>query len=142
MEQIDIFELIMPSYKINKPIRLIELFAGIGSQIKSFKKLQKKYGFELESYKVIEFDKYAIASYNAINGTDFKPMDITKITADDLNIFNTNVYEYILTYSFPCQDLSLAGKQRGMKKGSKTRSGLLWEVERLLNECSELPQIL
>lgn len=69
-------------------------------------------------------------------------MDITKITADDLNIFNTNVYEYILTYSFPCQDLSLAGKQRGMKKGSKTRSGLLWEVERLLNECSELPQIL
>lgn len=142
MEQIDIFELIMPSYKINKPIRLIELFAGIGSQIKSFKKLQKKYGFELESYKVIEFDKYAIASYNAINGTDFKPMDITKITADDLNIFNTNVYEYILTYSFPCQDLSLAGKQRGMKKGSKTRSGLLWEVERLLDECSELPQIL
>lgn len=142
MEQIDIFELIMPSYKINKPIRLIELFAGIGSQIKSFKKLQKKYGFKLESYKVIEFDKYAIASYNAINGTDFKPMDITKITADDLNIFNTNVYEYILTYSFPCQDLSLAGKQRGMKKGSKTRSGLLWEVERLLDECSELPQIL
>lgn len=42
MEQIDIFELIMPSYKINKPIRLIELFAGIGSQIKSFKKTAEK----------------------------------------------------------------------------------------------------
>lgn len=41
-----------------------------------------------------------------------------------------------------CQDLSVAGKQKGMTKGSGTRSGLLWEVERLLNECSELPQVL
>ena len=47
-----------------------------------------------------------------------------------------------MTYSFPCQDLSVAGKMRGMTKGSNTRSGLLWEVERLLNECNELPQIL
>ena len=47
-----------------------------------------------------------------------------------------------MTYSFPCQDLSLAGKQKGMAKGENTRSGLLWEVERLLNECEELPQIL
>ena len=41
-----------------------------------------------------------------------------------------------------CQDLSVAGKQAGMKKGSGTRSGLLWEVERLLNECDNLPQVL
>lgn len=47
-----------------------------------------------------------------------------------------------MTYSFPCQDLSLAGKQRGMTKGSNTRSGLLWEVERLLTELDELPQLL
>lgn len=48
-----------------------------------------------------------------------------------------------MTYSFPCQDLSLAGKQKGMTKGSHTRSGLLWEVERILDECNgELPQIL
>jgi len=47
-----------------------------------------------------------------------------------------------MTYSFPCQDLSAAGKQRGMEKGSGTRSGLLWEVERLLTECKEKPQIL
>ena len=36
----------------------------------------------------------------------------------------------------------MAGRQAGMTKGSSTRSGLLWEVERLLNECDELPQIL
>lgn len=47
-----------------------------------------------------------------------------------------------MTYSFPCQDLSLAGKQRGMARGDNTRSSLLWEVERLLNECAELPQVL
>lgn len=68
--QFDIFEFLMPKYKITKPIRLIELFAGIGSQVKSLKKLQKKYKFELEEYRIVEFDKYAISSYNAINGTD------------------------------------------------------------------------
>lgn len=48
-----------------------------------------------------------------------------------------------MCYSFPCQDLSLAGKGKGMSKGTGTRSGLLWEVERILNECGqELPQIL
>lgn len=47
-----------------------------------------------------------------------------------------------MTYSFPCQDLSLAGKQKGMSKGGNTRSGLLWEVERLINEFNELPQVL
>ena len=42
-----------------------------------------------------------------------------------------------------CQDLSLAGLQKGMSKGSSTRSGLLWEVERLLDECNgNLPQVL
>ena len=41
-----------------------------------------------------------------------------------------------------CQDLSNAGLGKGMAKGSGTRSGLLWEVERLLDECKELPQVL
>lgn len=54
-------------------------------------------------------------------------------------------YCYILTYSFPCQDLSLAGKGKGMGKGSGTRSGLLWEVERILRELKargQLPHVL
>jgi len=124
--------------KIDKPIQLIELFAGIGSQAKALERL----GANFEHYRICEFDKYAIKSYNAIHGTDFVTSDITKITASDLGIVDTDQYCYILTYSFPCQDLSLAGKQKGMAKGENTRSGLLWEVERLLNECDELPQIL
>ena len=65
--------------------------------------------------------------------------------AKDLDICDTENYDYIMTYSFPCQDLSLAGLQKGMEKGSSTRSGLLWQVERILEECYELgnmPQIL
>jgi DNA (cytosine-5)-methyltransferase 1 len=64
------------------------------------------------------------------------------LKGSDLEIVDTDKCCYILTYSFPFQDLSLAGKGKGMAKGGGTRSGLLWEVERLLNECSELPQIL
>lgn len=127
-----------PPLKIDKPLRLIELFAGIGAQAKALENL----GVPFEHYRICEFDKYAVKSYNAVHGTDFEPSDITKITADDLGITDTEHYCYLMTYSFPCQDLSNAGKQRGMTKGSGTRSGLLWEVERLLNECEELPQIL
>ena len=121
-----------------KPLRLIELFAGIGAQAKALTNLGIKY----EHWGVCEWDKYAIQSYNAVHGTNFNTSDITKLTAKDLNIVDTEHYNYLVTYSFPCQDLSNAGKGRGMEKGSGTRSGLLWEVERLLNECTELPQVL
>lgn len=122
----------------NRPIRLIECFAGIGSQAKALKNI----GVDFEHWRVCEFDKHAINSYNAVHGTDFATSDITQITANDLDITDTDHFTYLLTYSFPCQDLSNAGKGRGMEKGSGTRSGLLWEVERLLNECDELPQVL
>lgn len=69
-------------------------------------------------------------------------VSICNINGDDLEIVDTDKYEYIMTYSFPCQDLSAAGLRAGMSKGSGTRSGLLWEVERLLRETKELPQIL
>lgn len=121
-----------------KPLRLIELFCGIGAQAKALTNLGIKY----EHWLACDFDKYAIQSYNAVHGTNFNPSDITKLKASDLNITDTEHYNYLLTYSFPCQDLSNAGKGRGMEKGSGTRSGLLWEVERLLNECTELPQCL
>ena len=138
MEQMSMFDYFKTPLKIDKPIRLIELFAGIGSQAKALKRL----GANFEHYRVCEFDKYAIKSYNAIHRTDFEISNIMKITAEDLGIVDTDKYCYIMTYSFPCQDLSLAGKQKGMGRGKNTRSSLLWEVERLLNECEHLPQVL
>ena len=137
-EQLDIFDLTMPTYQIDKHIRLIELFAGVGSQAMALRDL----GAEYEHYRVVEFDRFAVASYNAIHGTDFPILDITQISGADLGITDTDKYCYIMTYSFPCQDLSVAGKQKGMTKGRGTRSGLLWEVERLLHEVENLPQVL
>ena len=139
IEEFDLFSYSTPKFQINKPIRLIELFAGIGAQAKALERL----GVDFEHWKAIEFDKYAMASYNAIHGTDFKTSDIREIHADDLEIAERDKYCYIMTYSFPCQDLSLAGNQKGMAKGGGTRSGLLWEVERLLDECNgNLPHVL
>lgn len=123
---------------MTKPIRLIELFAGYGSQAMALRNIEA----DFTSYKVVEIDKYAINSYNAVFDTNYKPLDITKIRGSDLKIVDTDKYDYLMTYSFPCTDLSLSGKCAGMTKGSGTRSGLLWEVERLLKEVDNLPQIL
>lgn len=126
-------------YKIAKPVRLIELFAGIGSQAKALKLL----GVDFEHWKVCEFDDYAMKSYNAVHNTNFKTSDIQNLNADDLEIKDRDKYEYIMTYSYPCTDISIAGKKEGMERNSGTRSSLLWEVERLLKECGDnKPQIL
>jgi len=136
MDQLNLFD--MPTFSTEKKIRLIELFAGMGTQAQALERL----GVDFEHHFVCEFDKYAMQVYNAIHGTNFATSDVTQIHATDLNITEKDKYTYILTYSFPCQSLSLAGKQEGMAKGSGTRSGLLWEVERLINECKELPDVL
>ena len=137
-KQLTIFDILCEEVKITKPIRLIELFAGYGSQAMALKRI----GADFEHYKVVEFDKFAINSYNAVHGTDFKVTDIRDIYAEDLEVTDTDKYCYIMTYSFPCTDLNVAGKMKGMKKGSGTSSGLLWEVERLLKEMDEKPQVL
>lgn len=138
MTQLSFGDIADVRYKTNKPIRLIELFGGIGSQAMALRNIGASY----ESYRLCEFDKFAIRSYNAIHNTTFINSDIRDWTSSHLGITEVEKYEYILTYSFPCQDLSIAGKQKGMAKDSGTRSGLLWEVERLLKDCVTLPQVL
>ncbi len=98
-QQLDIFDITRQAFQIDKPIRLIELFAGVGSQAMAL----RDFGADFEHYRVVEFDRFAIASYNAIHGTEFEATDITKISGSDLGINNTNKYCYIMTYSFPCQ---------------------------------------
>ena len=138
-EQLGLFDEEYPEYKITNKIRLIELFAGISAQSMALKNL----GVDFERHRAIEFDEFAMKSYNAICGTEFKPTDIRDIHAADLGITERDKYTYIMTYSFPCQALSLAGRQEGMTEGSGTTSSLLWEVRRLLEECgNDLPQVL
>lgn len=98
------------------------LFSGIGAQEAALKRL----GLDFKVVGISEIDKYAIQSYEAINGPTRNYGDITQIERLD--------YADLWTYSFCCQDVSTAGKQRGFYNadGSLTRSGLLKHVERLL----------
>lgn len=82
---------------LNKRIKLIELFGGIGSQAKALKNL----GADFEHHFLCEIDKYAVISYNAIHGTAFGTSDITKLKGGDLGINECDRYIYLLTYSFP-----------------------------------------
>ena len=112
-------------------IKVIELFAGVGSQAMALRNLELDY----EVVGISEIDKFAIKSYEAIHGKVHNFGDISKI--EELP------YCDLLTYSFPCTDLSVAGQQKGISKD--TRSGLLLEVERLLLKAKEngtLPKYL
>lgn len=121
----------MTEYTTENPLRLIELFAGIGSQTQALTNI----GIAHKVVAISEIDKYAIQSYEAMHGTANNLGDIRKIEElPDADLW---------TYSFPCQDISVAGKGAGIKEG--TRSGLLFEVERLLRVASEkgtLPKYL
>ena len=112
-------------------IKVIELFAGVGSQAMALRNI----GINYEVIGISEIDKFAIKSYEAIHGEVHNFGDISKI--------EKLPYCDLLTYSFPCQDLSVAGHQKGISKD--TRSGLLLEVERLLLKAKEngtLPKYL
>lgn len=118
-------------YTDNNPLKLIELFAGIGSQTQALKNI----GMPHEVVAISEIDKYAILSYEAIHGKVNNMGDIRAIK----ELPSADMW----TYSFPCQDISVAGKGAGIKEG--TRSGLLFEVERLLKVAAEngtLPKYL
>lgn len=107
-------------------LRVFEAFAGIGTQRMALKRL----GINHEVIGISEIDKFAIKSYEAIHGETKNFGDITQINTDDLPGFD------LFTYSFPCQDISVAGHQKGLDKGSETRSSLLWECERIIKDCS------
>ncbi|MGL4672695.1 DNA (cytosine-5-)-methyltransferase [Cetobacterium sp.] len=107
--------------------KVIELFAGVGAQTQALKNI----GVEHEVVGIVEIDKYAISSYMQLHGETPLLGDITKV--DSLPVAD------LWTYSFPCQDLSVVGLGKGIKVG--TRSGLLFEVERLL-ENSTKPKYL
>lgn len=110
-------------------IRVFEAFAGYGSTAMAMKKLQKDYpnNIEFEFVGISEIEPNAIKAYNAIHGETNNYGDIAKINWGG----QTPNFD-LFTYSFPCQDISNAGKQRGFSEGSGTRSSLLWECEKAI----------
>jgi len=74
--QMDIFDFnAKPRFKIDKPIRLIECFAGVGA----FSMALIDLGADFQIHRMVEIDKYAVDSYNAIHGTNFEPADIQEV---------------------------------------------------------------
>ena len=105
-------------------LRVFEAFAGYGSQSIALRNL----GVDYEVVAISEIDKYAIKAYNALHGPTLNLGDISKIKVEDIPKHD------LFTYSFPCQDISVAGKTRGIIEG-ETRSGLLYECKRIIEYC-------
>ena len=110
-------------------IRVFEAFSGVGAQRMALRNI----GVDHEVVGISEIDKFAIRSYDAIHGNTANFGDISKINPKTLPDFD------LFTYSFPCQDLSVAGKRQGMVK-EVTRSGLLYECEKVIE--TKLPKYL
>lgn len=106
-------------------MKFIDFFSGIGG----FHSGLERAGMECVGW--CEFDKFAQASYRAMYDTDnlWFGNDVTKVKGKDLPKAD------LWAFGFPCQDISIAGKQKGIKEG--TRSGLFYEIMRLLDECKE-----
>lgn len=103
-------------------LKVLELFAGIGACSKALERL----GIDHEIVDAVEIDKYAIASFNAVHGTNFESQDITT--------WDKDIECDLILHGSPCQDFSVAGKQAGGDEGSGTRSSLLYESLRIIDK--------
>ena len=102
-------------------LRVFEAFSGIGTQRMALERL----GIPHQVVGISEINPFALKSYQAIHGDCPNYGDVSKLNPSELPDFD------LFTYSFPCQDLSIAGKRQGMIKG-QTRSGLLYECEKII----------
>ena len=103
-------------------IKVFEAFAGYGSQSLALQRL----AIEHKVVAISEIDKYAIQAYYALHDKNIPNLgDISKIKVEDIPEHD------LFTYSFPCQDISVAGNMKGIVKG-ETRSGLLYECEKII----------
>lgn len=103
----------------------LDFFAGIGGF---------RSGFEKAGHKCVgfcEWDKYARQSYKAMYNIEgeWENHDVTTVNSSDVPKAD------IWCFGFPCQDISVAGKQKGLQAGE--RSGLFYEIIRLLAGLKE-----
>lgn len=111
-------------YNKTNPLRCFFAFEGYNSQGMALKRLQCDYpDFDWVCVGRSEIDPSAIKAANLIfpESTNKNFGDISKIDWEKVPDFD------LFTYSYPCTDISTAGKQAGLSEGSGTRSSLLWE---------------
>lgn len=108
-------------------MKYLSLFSGIGAFEKALDRL--KINYELVGFS--EIDKYAVKSYCAIHGVN-ESLNMGDITKLDETTIQKDID--LVTYGFPCQDISIAGKQQGLfnDDGTQTRSGIFFEALRII----------
>ena len=109
-------------------MNLLSLFSGIGA----FEKALDNEGIKYNLVNYCEIDKYASRSYATIHNVseELNLIDVTKVDTSNLSDID------LITYGFPCQDISQAGNQKGFtdKNGERTRSGLFFEALRIIKD--------
>lgn len=103
-------------------IKILELFGGIGAPRKALVNI----GVDVKSIDYVEIDQKAVDSYNAMFKKDMKQKTQT--------VVGYNLKPDILVHGSPCQDFSIAGRQRGADAGSETRSSLMWETIHIIEQ--------
>ena len=106
-------------------LRVLSLFSGIGA----FESALTRGGYDFRVVNYCEIDPYASKAYSQIHdipeGKNLHDVrEINPLLLDNINL---------VTYGFPCQDISVAGKQKGFEyNGERTRSGLFFEALRII----------
>ena len=111
-------------------IKVLSLFSGIGAFERAFCRI----GLDWELVNYCEIDRYASMSYAMVNqcSESLNLRDVRAVTAETVRDRQVD----LITYGFPCQDISIAGKQQGFvnNDGESTRSGLFFEALRIIKE--------
>ena len=111
-------------------LKVLSLFSGIGA----FERACCRIGLDWELVNYCEIDRWASLSYSMVNQCDesLNLRDVRTVTAETVRDQHVD----LITYGFPCQDISIAGKQQGFinDSGESTRSGLFFEALRIIKE--------
>lgn len=106
-------------------IKILELFGGIGSPRIALRNI----GVPVKTIDYVEIDEKAVRSYNAMFAAELKYKTQT--------VVGYNLKPDILIHGSPCQDISIAGHQKGADEGSETRSSLMWETIHIIQQMGE-----
>lgn len=124
----------MPERGDIEVVKYLSLFSGIGAFEKALERL--KIPYELVGY--CEIDPFVSKAYSLLHGVP-ESMNFGDITKLNENSLPDNID--LITYGFPCQDISIAGLQKGLvdESGQKTRSGLFFDALRIIEHTQ--PQV-
>lgn len=106
-------------------VKILELFGGIGSPRCALRNL----GIPTKAIDYVEIDEKAVRSYNSMFRDDLEYKTQT--------VVGWNLKPDILIHGSPCQDFSIAGRQKGADEGSETRSSLMWETIHIIEQMGE-----